>query len=189
MPFRSEFNYERKNIRKFSLLVAIITMVNLSTAQKLPHSVYIGVATGTNVGGAYGIGTEIFVNKYTSGSFAIGSVHPILKEDVDKSKFDFDIGLKIYPFKYLYFGINYGLIDYEYSDFGYAYGSSEVYYKETRGYSFSVGGRTPSFKNFYLSGFIGITDNEEANHGLRIIENNIITPRLGFMLGYCLLLK
>jgi len=177
---------KEKNMRKFSFLIAIITMVSLSSAQNLTHSFYIGAANGTNVGGAVGVGVELFINRYISGSFAIGSIHPIFKEKVNKSKFDLDIGLKLYLIKYLYFGINYGLIDYEYSDYGYADGSNDVSYKKTRGFSFTIGGRTPSFKNFYLSGFLGMTDNDKVNHGLRIISDNTLIPRFGIILGYCL---
>jgi hypothetical protein len=168
-------------------IIVLFLIANIINAQdSLSSSIYIGTATGTNVGGAVGIGVEIMLNKYFSGNLAIGSVHPILKEEVDKSKFDFDIGIKFYPIKYFFIGINYGLIDGIYSETAYSNGTTNTYYKETRGFSFSIGGKTPGYKKFYLSGFIGITDSEEANHGLRIIEDNSITPRLGILLGYCL---
>lgn len=171
-------------MKKLVFIILIALLSNVSNAQDLSHSVYVGTATGTNVGGAVGIGTEIILNKHLSGCFAIGSVHPILKEKVDKSKFDFDIGLKLYPIKYFYLGLNYGFIDGVYSEFGYADGSSNFYYKETRGFSFTIGGRTPEYNKFYLSAFLGITSNNNANcyDG---IGGKIYTPRIGIIIGYC----
>lgn len=171
-------------ISKLKIIIIFILYANLP-AQELSHSFYFGFANGTNVGGAFGVGTELFINKYISGSFSIGSIHPIFKEKVTESKFDFDIGLKLYPIKYLYFGINYGFLDYNYSEFGYSDGSHEIDYKETRGFSYTIGGRTSTYKNFYLSGFLGITNNESLNHGFRIIEDETVTPRMGILLGYC----
>jgi hypothetical protein len=162
----------------------ILLLTSITAAQNLSNSVYIGAAFGTNVGGSVGVGVELMLNKYISASFAVGSIHLNLEEDVDQSKFDFDIGMKFYPIRYLYFGINYGLIDYVYSAFGDGNGADDVYYKETRGFSFTIGGRTPNYQNFYLSGFIGLTDDDEANHGFRVLEDDSLTPRIGLLLGY-----
>ncbi|MCK5075213.1 MAG: hypothetical protein KAR38_02505, partial [Calditrichia bacterium] len=115
-------------MKKIIFITLIALLSNVLKSQDLSHSVYIGAAIGTNVGGAYGIGAELMFSKHVSGSFAVGSIHPIFKEKVNESKFDFDIGLKLYPIKYFYLGLNYGFIAYEYSDWGYADGSSNINY-------------------------------------------------------------
>ena len=168
------------------ILLILLPFVSFSlNAQELSNSVYFGAANGTNIGGSIGLGTEFFINEYFSGSIALGSIHFTLKEDVDKSKFDFDIGLKFYPYKYFFIGINYGFIDYEYSAYGYADGSEDVSFSETRAFSFIIGARSPNFKNMYLSSFIGITSDNDANHSLKISGDELITPRLGILIGYC----
>jgi len=156
------------------------------SAQNLSNSIFIGLANGTNVGGTMGVGVEVAITEYLSVSFSIGSIHMSLEEKIDKSKFDFDTGLKLYPIKYLYFGINYGMIDYQYSEYVYANGNIEVNFKKDRGFSFTIGGKTPEYNNFYLSAFIGITNNKNANHGLRGLSDDTFTPRIGMLLGYVL---
>ena len=174
-------------MKKLLFIVLIMIIFQESKSQDLSHSVYAGWAIGTNVGGAIGIGAEYMILKYLSCSFAIGSIHPVLQKEVKESKFDFDVGLKVYPIKYLFLGLNYGLINYKYSEFRYADGSRNVYYKETRGFSFTIGGRTPEYKNLYLSTFIGITSNKEANcsDADGFLGDPVCVPRLGILLGYC----
>jgi len=174
-------------MKKLFLIVLIMILFKESKSQDLSHSVYIGWAMGTNVGGAIGIGAEYMILKDLSCSFAIGSVHPIIKGETDKSKFDFDIGFKFYPIKYLYLGLNYGLIGGEYSEYGYSDGSKSVYYKKTRGFSFTIGGRTPEYKKFYISAFLGFTSDKKSNYmgSEDFLGGPTFIPRMGILLGYC----
>ncbi|HQO10309.1 MAG TPA: hypothetical protein PLK90_09680 [Clostridiales bacterium] len=155
-------------------------------------SVYLGIANGTNTGGAIGIGTEVKIKNNFSFNIALGSLHTVLEQEVSKSKFDFDLGIKYYPIQYIYFGLNYGFIDYEYirliDETGFVSNDDETSFTKTRGFSFTVGTRTPSFNNFYLSGYVGITSNEEVNRSDAdgFLDDKIGMPRMGVMLGYIL---
>ncbi len=164
----------------FIFIIAIVTSIS---AQDLSSSVYIGVADGTNVGGLFGVGTELFLNEHFSANLAVGSIHTMLEKDVDESKFDFDIGIKYYLLKYFFFGINYGFLDFHYSEIG-SYKGYIISFEKIRGFSFTMGARTPNYKSFYLSAFVGITGIEEVNY-YSIFEKKSFAPRIGILLGYC----
>jgi len=117
-----------------------------------------------------------------------------LKGNVKSSKmFDFDIGLKVYPIKYLFLGLNYGLINYVYQEWGYSSGRFETSYEDIRGFSYTVGLRSGEYKNFHLSAFIGTTSVKEANcaepFGDDPGDAKFCAPHVGVLLGYALKLK
>jgi len=161
---------------------------------RLNHSVYLGWATGTNVGGSVGLGVEYALNKYFTANVAIGSIHldiqnANLRGKVSSSKmFDFDLGLKLYPIKYLFLGLNYGLINYVYQEWGYSNGQLATDYKDIRGFSYTVGLRSGDYKNLHLSAFIGTTSVKEANcaepFGDEPGDAKFCYPHVGMLLGY-----
>lgn len=175
-----------------SIICALLLSADIQ-AQNLEPSIYIGMGTGTNIGGAVGIGTEIKLYKYLSVNLAVGSLHTVLDVETKFSKFDYDIGMKVYPVKYVFLGVNYGLIDYIY-DVRIYYTSSYLseilpaidHQEKVRGFSFTVGLRTPEFKHFYLSGFIGTTNKEEANStdADGFLDEPVWMPRIGVLFGY-----
>jgi len=182
-----------KNIIKciffFSLLLIPLTAYAFETKNIAP-SIYFGFGNGTNIGGVIGIGTEVKFLKYFSANIAVGSIHPIFDRDVDKSKFDFDIGVKFYPFNYFFIGVNYGFIEYEYirksDETGLIFDEDTESYEETRGVSLTLGFRTPSYNNLYLSGYFGTTTDSDANcsDADGFLDESICMPRMGIMLGY-----
>jgi len=124
------------------LFLSMIFALSMTvSAQNLSNSIFIGLANGTNVGGTMGVGVEVAITEYLSVSFSIGSIHMSLEEKIDKSKFDFDTGLKLYPIKYLYFGINYGMIDYQYSEYVYANGTLRLTLKRREDFLLPLGAK------------------------------------------------
>ncbi len=166
-------------------MLLIVFLATITSAQNLSNSIYLGLGNGPNVGGLLGIGAEIMFNDHWTGTFAIGSIHSLTDEDFEESKFDFDIGLKMYPLEYLYVGINYGYIDYEVTEKLRSDGFRVRKLEKKRGVSFLIGGRTPRFSNFYLSAYLGITGVGEANH-FDVMGDSGFYPRIGIVLGYCL---
>lgn len=153
-------------------------------------SVYIGTGLGTNLGGAIGIGCELQVKNMVSVSAAVGSIHTVLEQESEFSKFDFDVGGKLYLMKYVYCGVNYGMIDYYIL---HIHGRDPITgeylsvdeQRKIRGISFTIGVRTPEYKKFYLSGYFGTTNKKEANcSDANGLIGEICIPRIGLMLGY-----
>jgi len=155
------------------ILVTVLMMFSYLDAEESDNfvpSVYFGIGLGTNIGGIYGIGSELKLKKYFSINFAVGS-NPY-ETDIDSdnineesSRAGVDFGMKFYPLKYVYLGLNYGsILEGEYA------------------LSFTVGVRTASINNLYLSGYFGTTSSNSANN-IEIGESTFI-PRVGGMLGY-----
>lgn len=93
-------------------IFALLSSID-SQALTIEPTVYVGMGTGTNIGGAVGIGSEVIFYDKLSFNAAVGSLHTEVDIETEFSKFDFDVGIKFYPVKYLYVGVNYGLIAYE----------------------------------------------------------------------------
>ena len=165
-----------------TLIIVIFISLNLS-AQELPRSIYVGIGNGTNIGGYFGLGIEFFASKYFSGNLAVGSIHFMLNDEIDESKFDYDLGIKFYPIKYIFIGINYGLIDYKYYPGG-SYWNTYSSFKDIRGFSYTLGLRSPTINKVYLSIFFGITSEGNENQTLKIIGGDSFAPRIGIMMGH-----
>lgn len=149
-------------------------------AQAVHPSLYLGLGSGTNLGGTAGAGVEVRIGGYLSANLAAGVWPEALRQDrLDGSPFDFDLGAKLYPFRrWLFLGLNYGLIH------SALYTSFETQvFEKTRGFTLSLGLRMPAYRRGYLSGYIGVTDDADANH-IRVFDRRDFMPHLGLMLGY-----
>lgn len=172
------------------ILLIISTSIFSQVSSKIEPSIYVGLGLGTNIGGAIGVGTEVKFLKYFSANIALGSIHLIFEKEVETSKFDFDLGIKYYPFKYFFVGVNYGFIDYEYirihDETGLIFNEDTEIYNETRGISLTLGFRTADFNNLYLSGYLGTTTDPDVNcsDANGFLDGSICMPRIGIMLGY-----
>jgi hypothetical protein len=156
------------------LVVTISLYPAQSKAQQVAPSVYAGYGLGTNLGGLVGVGTEVRIGSYVSVNAAVGTwPYALGRSGLDS--FDFDVGVKAYPFKqWFYTGLNYGLID---------EGFVDGKLSKTHGLTFSTGLRTPSWKGAYASGYVGVTDSYRANH-IIVFDSEDFIPHFGLMLGY-----
>ena len=163
----------------FICVICLMTIHSKIYSQVTP-SIYAGWGLGTNIGGEIGIGSEI---KYKMVSFnaAIGSwLGEFPAHTGAQSRFDYDFGFKLYPYLGTYLGVNYGIIDealYTKS------GQDLLHFEKTHGFSFILGYRHSIYKNFYGSGFIGLTSNKKANY-FTLFDSKTLFPRLGIMIGY-----
>jgi hypothetical protein len=148
------------------------------------NSIYIGASLFTNTGGIYGIGTELKVTDRVTTSFAIGIPPSGSELPERKSRSFYDVGIKYYLTKKVFFGLNFGLISTEYWALGYSDGIIIEEYKETRGFSFTIGYKIPVYhEKFYVSMFTGVTNKKEANV-YRFFDDKHFIPRLGLLIGY-----
>jgi len=140
----------------------------------LAPSIYIGTGLGTNLGGTVGVGVEIRIDTLFSFSAAGGKWRDL---------YGFDAGIKYYPCrKGLFLGLNYGVIE-EAMWTEYLYGQPVTHVEKNYGFSFTAGYRFAIVHGAYLSGFLGITADDEANT-VRVFERSGFIPRFGVMLGY-----
>ena len=116
-------------------------------------SLYVGIGNGTNLGGALGVGMEVPFRLGNGGHLALnlaGGFLPREQDAYDPSRFDFDVGVKLYPLpkQQVFVGLNYGL---------YRVNDSEVFlfFSKDRTISLSAGWRIPLRKSFYLNGYVG----------------------------------
>ena len=114
-------------------------------------SLYAGVGNGTNLGGHLGTGLEVPFRLGDGAHLALnvaGGFLPRAQDAYDPSRFDFDVGVKLYPLvkQQVFVGLNYGL-----------YRVDEVltFYGKTRTVSLIAGWRVPLRQSFYLNGYIG----------------------------------
>ena len=162
------------------LLLGLLLGLQLSIYSQIKPSIYAGIGMGTNLGGPVGLGTE-FRYKMVSVSFAMGSwIKEFPEHTGDKSRFDYDIGLKLYSKFGLFLGTNYGIIDEAlYSKEG----QDLMYFEKTRGFSFTLGYRQNIYKNAFTMVYVGLTANKNQNT-LAIFDDNAFIPRLGLIFGY-----
>lgn len=171
-------NKGKDQIMRLGLISILVLFVVTGYANENRHSIYLGTGTGTHIGGVIGVGFDYAFNSYFSGNVALGSIHPMLKEKVNRSKLDFDIGLKVFINAHVYFGVNYGFINYKFAQY-----NNTVSYKEIRGFSYTFGLKSPEFRRYYLGAFVGVTNNKEANIA-KVFNKEYFMPRYGLVLGY-----
>jgi hypothetical protein len=180
-------------------LLFVAALASPASAQPVSPSLYTGFGLGTNLGGLVGVGTEVQVGDYLSASVAVGTWPEAMRtEDLrGPSPFDFDVGVKVYPFKtrnWVYAGLNYGVIEEEIISTSAPFpsprsstGSAPLLTEtnrltKTRGFSFSLGARTPSWNRLYASTFLGVTANGDVNT-LSVFDTDAFFPRFGLMIG------
>lgn len=165
-----------KHILTFALLIGFSFYV----FSQVTPSVYAGIGMGTNLGGAVGIGSEIRY-KMVSFNCAIGTwVDEFPEHTGAKSRFDYDVGLKLYSKYGLFVGTNYGII-------GEALytknGQDMMHFEKTHGFSFTLGYRHEIYKNIFGLAYIGLTSSKKENY-IGIFDRNSFFPRLGIIFGY-----
>jgi hypothetical protein len=179
-----------------AVLLTALFFAGPASAQVSPlvrPSVYGGVGAGTHLGGRIGAGTEIRIGRYVSANAAVGTWPEAMQTNDLRgpSPADFDLGVKVYPFaEWLYAGINYGIIQatIETVDRSSALREDGLSVepvqrlRETRGFTFSLGARTPSWNQLYASAYLGVTSNAEVNR-LRVFDRSDVVPRVGLMVG------
>lgn len=163
-------------------LVAVLAAgAGPAMAQAVVPSLYLGLGTGTNIGGTVGVGVEVRVARQLAASVALGVWPEALREEaLGGDAFDFDVGVKAYPTgRWLFAGINYGIIHAEVST---PRAERFPVLRKRRGFTFSLGLRTPPLRGLYASGFVGVTSDAEANH-LTVFDRRTFMPHFGLMVG------
>jgi len=163
----------------------------IKTFAQLIPSIYIGCGTGTNIGGVFGIGSEIkykmvSLNVATGSMFGDDFLVFSSAPNIGSSLwFGYDFGVKLHSDLGAFFGVNYGII-----------GASKYYtekdlsqdfpqYESVNGFSFSLGYRHSIYKNFYGQYFIGLTSKKKYNYmDAPILDAKYIYPRIGLIMGY-----
>ena len=93
---------------RYITTLILFTILQLNIFSQITPSIYAGLGMGTNLGGAVGIGTEIRY-KIVSFNCAIGSwIDEFPSHTGAQSRFDYDLGLKLYSKYDLFLGVNYG---------------------------------------------------------------------------------
>lgn len=166
-------------MRYITTLILLIGL-HLNTFSQITPSIYTGIGMGTNLGGAVGIGTEIRY-KIVSFNCAIGSwVDEFPSHTGAQSRFDYDLGLKLYPKYGVFLGTNYGLIG---EALYTKHGQDEMHFEKTHGFSFTIGYRRNIYKNIFGLTYLGLTSNKKENTYVFFDDKSFI-PRLGIILGY-----
>jgi hypothetical protein len=173
----------KNRISLLSALIFLLLITSNGHAQLIP-SVYTGIGMGTNLGGMMGIGGEIQY-KLLSFNVAVGNVlgKPLPEYHTgNKSKFDYDLGLKLYTKFGLFGGVNYGLIDAEL----YSKKDQDVlHFEKTHGFSFTLGYRHTIYKHLYGLTYLGLTSNKEVNYLFPpLFDKRESVLRIGLILGY-----
>lgn len=165
---------------RYLVTLFLLIGINLSIYSQISPSVYTGIGMGTNLGGAIGIGSEIRY-KMVSFNCAIGSwIDEFPEHTGAKSRFDYDIGLKLYSKYGLFVGTNYGLI----GEALYTKDGQDIeHFEKTHGFSFTLGYRCDIYKNIFGLAYIGLTSNKKENY-LTIFGDKTFLPRLGLIFGY-----
>ena len=166
-------------MKKMILIVALLCLQVAAFAQFTP-SVYAGVGTGTNLGGGVGIGTEMQY-KFVSANAAVGCWWNKLPEHKGPQiQPGFDVGLKVYPLKWWFLGVNYGIMNEPlYIDDP----SEGLHLQNSIGFSFTTGCRIRFYKGLYGMAYIGFTDSKKINQPT-ILGKQMSLPRFGFIVGW-----
>ena len=165
-----------------ALCVGSMTWASAAHGQSASPSLYLGLGTGTNIGGTVGVGLELPFKQRFSASAALGLWPEALKHRVSEGgALDFDVGLKAFPFGPFFFaGVNYGIINAEYVRNGTENSSR---FRKRHGFTFSLGLRTPSYRGVHLSGFGGFTSDAQSNY-VDVFDRQIFVPHFGVTIGY-----
>lgn len=159
----------KKTLFRFYLFTLLFTIYVGQCVAQINPSIYTGIGTYTNLGGAVGLGSEIKY-KCFSVSAAIGGPRVFTKHDIF-----FDVGTKIYSNFGFFGGLNYGYIT---SKDGW-FNSKNDYY----GFTVSVGYRQTIYKHIYGLAYLGVTSDYLTFMPNNLMEKKFI-PRLGLIFGY-----
>ena len=167
-------------VMRHVVTLTLLFGLNLSIYSQITPSLYTGIGMGTNIGGTIGIGSEIRY-KMVSFNCAIGSwIDEFPAHTGAKSRFDYDVGLKLYSKYGLFAGTNYGLI----GEALYTKDGQELmHFEKTHGFSFTLGYRHDIYKNIFGLVYIGLTSDKKENY-LTIFGDKTFFPRLGIIFGY-----
>jgi len=150
---------------KIIILCLFISLFGTKTFAQLKSSIYTGIGTVTNLGGIFGIGSEV---KYKSVSFSAA----MGLEYILEHEYSIDIGIKLYSKHNIFGGINFGYCKSPYPIYG-----------PTNNFTFSLGYRRTIYKHLYGLGYLGATSDywafmpkEDRKHDLLL--------RLGLIIGY-----
>ena len=165
---------------KSILLFIAITAIGTTAFSQITHSVYAGWGMGTNLGGEAGFGAEILY-KNISLNTAIGTWLGEFPEHTgDKSRYDYDFGVKLHSKFGVFLGINYGIIGESlYSKEG----QDIMHFEKNHGFSFTTGYRRTIYKNIYGLGYLGLTS-DRAENEIDIFGDKSFVPRMGIIIGY-----
>ena len=140
----------------FVSIMAMPSVFGAGNSQAQPYSaqrasLYVGAGSGTNLGGTVGIGFEMPFHLGSGEHLALnvaGGFSPRARGKHDPSRFDFDVGAKLYPLakRQVFVGVNYGL---------YRFNESLLLASKHRTLSLVAGWRVPLQQRFYVSGYIG----------------------------------
>ena len=158
---------------KHIIIMTVLLCLQVAAFAQITTSVYTGVGTGTNLGGNIGVGSEIRY-KIVSVNAAVCPAWKSSKSHHPDSEslFGWDVGLKVYPIKGWFLGVNYGVIsEGSYKDIS----TGQSVFSKQWGFSFTTGYRWCFYKGLYGMGFAGLTDKKGIN---------TFFPRLGFVLGW-----
>lgn len=162
------------------LLAAAVGSAGPAAAQRVAPSLYLGLGTGTNVGGTAGVGLEVRVGRRLAASAAVG-LWPEALRTAGTAAFDVDVGLKVYPTgRWVFAGLNYGII---HAEIATPEAARAPVLRKRHGFTASLGLRTPPARGVYASGFAGVTSDAEANH-LTVFDRRTFMPHVGLMVGY-----
>ena len=167
-------------IMRYITTLILLIGLQMNTFSQITPSIYAGLGRGTNLGGTLGIGTELRY-KMVSLNCAIGSwIDEFPSHTGAQSRFDYDLGLKIYSKYGLFLGTNYGII-------GEALYTKEgqdiMHFEKTHGFSFTLGYRRNIYKNVFGMVYIGLTSNKNENT-FTLFDDKTFFPRLGVIVGY-----
>ena len=162
--------------------LALMFMGYYGAMAQITPSVYVGAGNYTNLGGTFGIGTEVRY-KFISANAAIGTAyyHGIFDglEIVGGTPWlGFDFGLKGYIYKGLFAGVNYGVL----GKYRYMETQDRVRIRNLYGFSFTVGYKWHYYKGIFGMVYAGTTSSKKANNWLG--ELGGVEPRFGLQLGY-----
>ena len=155
---------------KIILLSLFISLFGIKSFAQLQPSIYTGVGLFTNLGGIFGIGSEV---KYKSISFnAATGLDYILDYINGYSIYSIDVGVKWYLSQYVYAGVNYDFSNRQKSVLG-----------PFNNFTFSLGYRHTIYKHLYGMGYLGVTSDylafmpKEQRKGYALL-------RYGLIIGY-----
>ena len=170
-------------IKKLFFALVLIWMGIFSAKAQIKPSVYAGIGNYTNLGGTFGIGTEVRY-KFISVNAAIGTIYYPSKafENLEivggNPWFGFDFGVKGYAYKGLFAGVNYGVL----GKYRYMETQDQVRVRNLYGFSFTAGYKWHYYKGIYGMVYAGTTSSKKANNWLG--EFGGVEPRFGIQLGY-----
>ena len=147
-------------IKVFLFCALFLCSIRVGGVQAQPQpiqnpSLYVGIGNGTNLGGNLGLGLEVPFRLGDGAHLALnvaGGFLPREQDLYDPSRFDFDVGVKLYPLvkHQIFVGLNYGLYRVDESK-----ALPLVPYSKVRTLSLLIGWRVPLRQSFYLNGYIG----------------------------------